>query len=102
MPNGIDATVDPMKSRPLEPSPDCTPPDAGGEQLMPSHYPVLHLRQLSEHPIHVATGRSQWTSFTLGPREVLNVKLFRGAGSNRGLHRHLSRRLAHRHARVAR
>ena len=88
MPYGIDAAMNPMQSCPLESSPDCTPPDPGSEQLMPSHHPVLRLRQLSKHPIQVAIDRGQGTSFTFGPCEGLNVKLVRGAGSSRSLHRH--------------
>ncbi len=99
---GIDTTVDLVKCRPLESSPDCTPPDTGGEQLMPSHHPVLRLRQLSKHPIHTAIDCLRGTSFTFGPCEGLNVKLGREQRSNRSLHRHLSRRLTHRNARVAR
>ena len=88
MPYGIDTTVDPMQCRPLESSPDCTPPNTGSEQLTPCHHPVLRFRQLSKHPIHVAIGRVQGTSFTFGPCEGHNVKLIGGPRSSRSLRRH--------------
>jgi hypothetical protein len=102
MPYGIDTTVDMVQSRPLKSSPDCTSPNTCSEQLMPSHHPVLCLRQLSKRPIHMAIDRVRGTSFTFGPYEGLNVKLDRETGSSRCLRRHLSQRLGRRNARVAR
>lgn len=58
MPYRIDTTVDLVQCRPLESSPDRTSPDSGSKQLMPAHHPVLRLRQLSKHPIHMAIDRS--------------------------------------------
>jgi len=52
---------------------------------MPSHHPVLRLRQLSKHPIYMAIDRVRGMSFTFGPHEGHNVKLVRGAGSSRSL-----------------
>jgi hypothetical protein len=75
--DGIDPAMDQVQGTSLEPVSHGSAPQPRRKQLLPAHDPMLCLRQLSEHPIHMMSASGGRTKFTFGPCDGLNVNLVR-------------------------
>jgi hypothetical protein len=92
MPHGIDPTMNQVQRGSFDATTDCSPPNTQRQQLMPSHNPMLRLRQLCKNPIQVTSALPPRTRFTFGPCEGLNVNLVRREDPGRHSTRHDRRR----------